>query len=83
MHCQSTCAYEVEPSSTGSLGVAGTEALAEELLAGAVVRMDLGSAEALAEELLAGAGGGTPGAAGSTIGISVSLNMSASLRRSD
>ena len=63
MHCQSTCAYEAEPSSTGSLGIAG--------------------AEALAEELLAGAGGGTPGAAGSTIGISVSLNKSASLRRSD
>ena len=68
MHCQSTCAYVAEPSSTGSLGIAGAEALA-----------DL----ELAEELLAGAGGGTPGAAGSTIGISVSLNKSASLRRSD
>ena len=52
---------------TGSLASAGAGALAEELLAGAG-----------GGTIGAGTGGGTVGAAGSIIGISVSLNMYAS-----
>ena len=63
-----------EPSSTGSLVSAGASALAEELLAGA------GAGAATAG---AGTAGCTVGAAESIIGISVSLNMSASLRKGD